>query len=268
MTAQEYANMVNTGNAPWLITKGRNDWTDSSKEQYFNFLTAEQANEMEIERWRLNNEYNTPANQMRRMIEAGINPAAAYQSVSSGNSSSAPNVHQPGSAAFHDTSDKLQRINTIMNGISSIMSTINQGVDAVAGIQGIAYGVQNNWYDKLRSSNINDLYITNSLEAFRKQYGNDRIPYQIAPGVYAPANLVGLYNDLLGVNGFNTMYNDVIYKQGQLGVQQDLAERRTRIDGLIQNIVQGLDGHASTDQMMNYFLQLFMYGAMSKFGGF
>ena len=60
MTAQEYADMVNSGNAPWLSTKGRNDWTDSSKEQYFNFLTAEQANDLELERWRLNNEYNTP----------------------------------------------------------------------------------------------------------------------------------------------------------------------------------------------------------------
>lgn len=270
MTSDEFADMVNNGSAPWLPENSGSlfGWSDSTKEQYFHLKNTELANEMEMERWRLNNEYNTPRAQMQRMIEAGINPAAAYQSISSGNSSSAANVHQPGTAAFHDTSDKLQRINTIMSGISSIMSTINQGVDAVSGIQDISYSAQNNWYDKFRSNMWNDLvhpaglgWVFDAEEAKHR----DR-PIEIAPGLFIEGTIAQAFPELIPQNGFAGGK----YRQGQasLGIQKDLADRRTRIDQLIQNIFQGLDGHASTEQMMEYFLQLFMYGAMSKFGGF
>ena len=38
--------------------------------------------------WQRNNDYNTPSNQMQRLIDAGISPAFAAQTVSGGNSSS------------------------------------------------------------------------------------------------------------------------------------------------------------------------------------
>lgn len=268
MTSQEYADMVVNGTAPWMEGSNHSRWSDSTKEQYFNFLTAEQSNEMELERWRLNNEYNTPRAQMMRMIEAGMNPAAAYQQINSGNSSSAPDTHQPGTAAFHDTSDKLQRINTIMNGISSIMNTIYGGIDAVRGIQDIQFGYQNNWLDKYRADNYKNLWITNSVKALEDRYGSDVIPYEIAPGIYAPAAAVGPFKDILGVDGFNTMSRDIAVREGNLSIQDQLAERRTRIDNLIQSIMHGLESNASNEQMIKLFMQLFMYGAMSKFGGF
>lgn len=47
--------------------------------------------------WHVNNEYNTPANQRKRLEEAGINPALAFQNGNSGVASSAPtpNQHTP-----------------------------------------------------------------------------------------------------------------------------------------------------------------------------
>lgn len=269
MTAQEYADMVNSGNAPWLVTKGgRNDWTDSSKEQYFNFLTAEQANELELERWRLNNEYNSPRAQMERMIEAGINPAAAYQSVSSGNASSAPNVHQPGSAAFHDTSDKLQRINTIMNGITSIMSTINQGIDAVSGIQGIAYNAQDRWYNNLRYEAFKDMGIPTIYpeSAFADGRISKDAMIEVAPGLYAQSNDMMMFPEFFESFGFTS--RDSRTRQAAQDIQQQLADRRTRIDTLIQDLFKGLENNASNSEMIRMFMELFAYGAMSKFGGF
>ena len=268
MTADEFANMVNSGNAPWLTTTGKNDWTDSTKEQYFNFVTAEQANEMELDRWRINNEYNSPRAQMQRMIEAGINPAAAYQSVSSGNSSSAPDVHQPGAAAFHDTSDKLQRINSIMNGITSIMSTINQGIDAVAGIQGISYNAKDRWYNNLRYEAFNDMGIPTIYpeSAFVDGRLNKSSMVEVAPGMYAQSNELMMFPEFFSSFGFTS--RDSRTRQAAQDIQQQLANRRTRIDQLIQNLFNGFENHASSSEMIRMFLELFAYGAMSKFGGF
>ena len=108
MTSEQFGYGVNSSSLPWQ----GNNWSDSTKEQYFSLLNAEKANELELERWRLNNEYNTPRAQMERMIEAGINPAAAYQQISSGNSSSPAQVNKADTAKFHDTTDKLAKVNT------------------------------------------------------------------------------------------------------------------------------------------------------------
>lgn len=264
MTSQEFAEMVNSGNAPWSA----GDWSDSTKEQYFNYLNAELANDMEIERWRLNNEYNSPKEQMERMIEAGINPAAAYQSISSGNSSSAANVHQPGTAAFHDTSDKLQRINTIMSGISSIMSTINQGVDAVAGIQGISYNAQDRWYDNMRYQKMHEFGIPTIYpeSAFADGRISKESMVEVAPGLFAQSNDLMLYPEFFESFGFSS--RDSRTRQTAQDIQQQLANRRTRIDNLIQDLFKGLENNASNAEMIRMFMELFAYGAMSKFGGF
>lgn len=263
MTSQEFAEMVNSGNAPWS-----SNWSDSTKEQYFNYLNAEQANEMEIERWRLNNEYNTPKAQMERMIEAGINPAAAYQSISSGNSSSAANVHQSGTAAFHDTTDKLQRINTIMSGISSIMSTINQGVDAVAGIQGISYNAQDRWYDNMRFQKMHEFGIPTIYpeSAFADGRISKESMVEVAPGLFAQSNDMMLYPEFFQSFGFSS--RDSRTRQTAQDIQQQLANRRTRIDNLIQDLFKGLENNASNAEMIRMFMELFAYSAMSKYGGF
>lgn len=45
-------------------------------------------NDFQYKMWQENNAYNTPAAQMRRLLEAGLNPNLAYQAVSTGNSGS------------------------------------------------------------------------------------------------------------------------------------------------------------------------------------
>ena len=44
------------------------------------------------EMWNLENEYNSPKNQMARYREAGLNPNLMYGSVSSGNSNNIPQM--------------------------------------------------------------------------------------------------------------------------------------------------------------------------------
>lgn len=45
-------------------------------------------NDFQYKMWQENNAYNTPIAQMQRLMEAGLNPHLAYQSVSTGNSGS------------------------------------------------------------------------------------------------------------------------------------------------------------------------------------
>lgn len=127
--SQEFADYVFNNKKPaWF------GWSDSTKEQYFNMLNAEQANEHELEMWRLNNEYNTPANQMQRMLDAGINPAAAYGQVSSGNSSSAPGTHKTDSTKWHDFSDRIQLGQFAVNTVNDFIKTVGDVINNLVGM--------------------------------------------------------------------------------------------------------------------------------------
>lgn len=261
-TAQSFSEGVRNDLLPWKT--GDYPWTDSVKEQYFSMLNAEQANQHEIEMWRLNNEYNTPRKQMERMVEAGINPAAAYQQISSGNASSAPGVHESKTPSWRDTTDKLARINTILSGISDIMSTVENGINAAQGVQGMALVNQNNWYDQMRANAFKTgfyPYLTNN----RNDISGDAV--QVAPGLYASGSQIQMFPELY--SGFKGSFAGGNY---DLGVQarndqHSLVERRNRIDNLMQEIFTGFDQGYSSDKMLNLFLQLIAYGLQQRVGG-
>lgn len=267
MTAQEFRDTANSGNLPWDTTwmgKER-PWTDSAKEQYFSMLNAEAANEHELEMWRLNNEYNTPEKQMERMVAAGINPAAAYQQISSGNASSSPGTHEADTPAWHDTQDKLARINTIISGIRDIMSTVGSGISAAQGVQDIALRHQNNWYDKMRHDYaLGPGRSTLWLGTTEDVKHMDR-PVQVAPGLYMDGTAAQLFPEFTKGLGFNSGTYDL----GLLARQDQhaLVERRNRIDELMQKIFKGFDNGASTEDMLKWFLQLIAYGFQQRVGG-
>lgn len=52
----------------------------------------ERQNEMNIENWKMQNEYNTPANQMKRLQEAGLNPNLVYGNGADTTAGSIPSV--------------------------------------------------------------------------------------------------------------------------------------------------------------------------------
>lgn len=51
---------------------------------------AKLQNQYNIDMWNMNNEYNSPKNQLQRLIDAGLNPNLAYGTVSAGNSQRPP----------------------------------------------------------------------------------------------------------------------------------------------------------------------------------
>lgn len=78
-----------------LISGGVNKkaaYTMQRREQEFNRAQAEWQNQVNIANWQMQNNYNSPANQMKRLQEAGLNPNLIYGngSTSTGNATSMP----------------------------------------------------------------------------------------------------------------------------------------------------------------------------------
>ena len=68
----------------------------------FNDRLTDKQNQFNLDMWNLQNEYNSPAAQMQRYQEAGLNPALMYGQVTPGNATSAPAQHVPNSPDFRD----------------------------------------------------------------------------------------------------------------------------------------------------------------------
>lgn len=82
--------------------RGLNDiWDDFTGNS-----AIDKQNEYNIQMWNMQNEYNTPANQMKRYREAGLNPNLIYGNgtSSAGNAGSAPTMqaHQGSASKFLD----------------------------------------------------------------------------------------------------------------------------------------------------------------------
>lgn len=74
------------------------------------FGMAKYQNKLAIQNWQMQNEYNSPKNQMARFAEAGLNPNLIYGSGNPGNASSAPDASNVGQVQFQE----MQLANMLM----------------------------------------------------------------------------------------------------------------------------------------------------------
>lgn len=95
------------------------------KEGAVNYALAEQANANEVAMWQMQQEYNTPAAQMQRLKDAGLNPNLAYQMANTGTASSAPSVHQAAAPNFaaHKQA-QIAQSQAIINSVLGLASTL------------------------------------------------------------------------------------------------------------------------------------------------
>jgi len=78
------------GNVTSAILQGQYNSRIANENYYYSKYLAELQNKYNIDMWNMNNEYNSPKNQLQRLIDAGLNPNLAYGSVSTGNSPRPP----------------------------------------------------------------------------------------------------------------------------------------------------------------------------------
>lgn len=94
----------------------------------YNTRLAAQQNQYNIDMWKMQNDYNSPAAQMRRFEEAGLNPALMVGQISSGNASHAPEQVTP---AAPDYSKNLSELAKAFN-IEGLRTAIAQRKQAEA----------------------------------------------------------------------------------------------------------------------------------------
>ena len=93
---------------------------EAEKARNFQKEERELQNQWNLDMWNMQNEYNTPEQQMQRMIEAGINPAAAAQGIS-GNGSTAGAVQ----GASNGAGIKADVVNPLGNLGEAIGNSVN-----------------------------------------------------------------------------------------------------------------------------------------------
>ena len=107
-------------------------------------------NEYNRQMWEMQNEYNTPANQMKRYLEAGLNPNLIYSQGNPGNASSAPEM-QAHQGSFNKILGLLSTALSIKGALQAqelqklqILSSIQHSADALE-FQKHQFAVQEAW---------------------------------------------------------------------------------------------------------------------------
>lgn len=116
MSGEAWASIASEGSS--IISTALN-WIASSSEnkkaREFDKSMAEYAYNKNLEMWQMENAYNSPAAQMARLEEAGLNPALMYQQGNTGNAGSMPayaNVTGQFNTGPKDLSIDFQKIMT------------------------------------------------------------------------------------------------------------------------------------------------------------
>lgn len=123
-----------------------------------NKSVAERNNQFNYEMWVRNNEYNSPASQMQRFKEAGLNPALIYGSSGNAGNSSAPVKGTPYSAVkpnLQGNSILAGVLNTIMNGMDSALSLAQKYKDLrTSDLKNSLLGINANYAEGLAKANL------------------------------------------------------------------------------------------------------------------
>lgn len=87
----------------------------------YNAAENEKAYQRNLDMWNKVNAYNSPASQVQRLIDAGLNPNLAYGNVSTGNADAAPQV-QPNQAVPIDSAGYSDYFQPLMQGFRDMAS--------------------------------------------------------------------------------------------------------------------------------------------------
>ena len=103
----------------------------AQKQQDFQAAEAEKAYQRDIAMWERQNAYNAPSAQMQRLIDAGLNPNLAYQSLGSSTAQSAPSYNPPSAvapsdAAFSDPYESISQMGTNLSNTSVASAQVAQ----------------------------------------------------------------------------------------------------------------------------------------------
>lgn len=118
--------------------------------------------EYDYKKWQENNAYNTPSAQVDRLKAAGINPALALSSISTGESRSTAGGQNPPSTTAATYENPANEINTKVQNLALIgkqLSDISKQYEETRALQ-----MQNNWQNVEKSAAVASILKDNKLK--------------------------------------------------------------------------------------------------------
>lgn len=236
----------------------RSDWTDTTTAAY-NYLLKQQEQAYNLELWKLQNEYNSPAAQMARYQDAGLNPNLIY-----GQQNTAQAPASASASPFRSGQTQARRQQNALNLMSNMRAVIQDAYEVYkyfspyernmrsfeqsnAGITQRRYQAEADWID----------YIT---------YGRHRLE-DPADLQYVPGSpRAGMYN--LQANIQEQNYYRLKAMADMIPDQQARTQALKALDEKRLQIMQGqndaiLNIHTGNDTV-DAWLKALMYFAMSK----
>ena len=105
------------------IQPSKKDWSDSKTAQY-NYLLKQQENAYNLQLWNLANEYNSPAAQMQRYQDAGLNPNLVYSQQNTTSPLSAAQTQ-----AFRSQGTRAKQVQNQLATIAEIEGLVKSAAD-------------------------------------------------------------------------------------------------------------------------------------------
>lgn len=155
---------------------------------YYDAKMAQYNNEYNYWLWQQQSEYNSPAAQMARAKEAGLNPNVVAGNVSSGNLTSIPSSN--GKLSGNVAANQLNLANLGVNSFNALLKAVGEGIDATSRISGIPQDItsyRSALNEALSNSNETKLIdnILKSVDVAKYTYlsgvGNDKAGYTGVP---------------------------------------------------------------------------------------
>lgn len=148
----------------WISVEGypskfkANGDMSGTQSNFFNYWMQQQQQATDLELWNLQNEYNSPKNQMLRYQQAGLNPNLIYsQSNTASSPASSPSPIPAKATNFkaQNTLGALDSAGRIISGLNNVLGQVQQTYDYAK------YGMQNS---ELRNRLLRNQIINTQLQ--------------------------------------------------------------------------------------------------------
>lgn len=209
-------------------------WADSYLNMGAQLAQQAMENDYNLKLWNLNNEYNTPAAQMQRFKEAGLNPNLVYTQGTPGNSSS-PAAASHANYQLSPKKDLLTQLDAVSN-VVNMITNLAGNVSHMVG-QGYDTALKRN---ELAWSNTEFARANYHISGFGDRYGTPK--YRVTSA--------GVGDDGTGTSHFPSVLNP--YSPDFSPLEYNTLMRLGKIPQFIQGEMTAQGNRKLTDFRSNY----------------
>lgn len=234
------------------------DWKPTNKDMSdystaaYNYMMKQQEQAYNLELWNLNNEYNSPAAQMQRFQDAGLNPNLIYgqQNTAQAPASASATSFRPANTQQKQMANAVSMIGQIMNVVKSARDTYDY----------MKYGAETSAWNK-------NLTMQRSQSQALENYWNSYLL-----GLPSPDTIPGSPKQVLNQYQMDTAkanYERLRALCSLIPAQEERQKALRTLDERRDEMMRGqydfiLHGFDTGNETLNSFLRMFMMFGMSS----